>query len=398
MDAWSFRTLNELCATITVGHVSSMAGEYLPSGIPFLRSKNVRPGRLDLTDLAYVGSDFHHRLKKSRLLANDIVIVRTGTPGAAALIPDGFGEANCSDIIIARPTKQVSPRFLCYAINATAGSFVSAHTVGAVQQHFNIGSARKLQIHTPPLHEQQAIAEVLGSLDDKIALNSSLVVNARSLGLAQLRRALATLPVRRHKISDITSCLTRGGAPKYTGPEAGIPVVNQKCVRDGHVDLTKARFTTPPKSRADRFLQTGDVLVNSTGVGTLGRVARWSLDEQVTVDSHVTIVRFDPERVDPMVGAYAMLLSQPLIENMGEGSTGQTELSRAKLASFPLAVPAEAVATLRLRGILQSLEDSIFAARAENHTLTALRDTLLPQLVTGKIRVKDAEQIVEDAA
>ncbi|MGW5864497.1 restriction endonuclease subunit S [Streptomyces sp. NPDC055239] len=398
MDAWSHRALSELCTTITVGHVGTMAGEYKPSGIPFLRSKNVRPGRLDLADLAYVGSSFHEDLKKSQLLANDIVIVRTGTPGSAALIPESFGEANCSDIIIARPTKQVSPRFLCYAINATAGAFVSAHTVGAVQQHFNIGSARKLQIHTPPLHEQQGIADVLGALDDKIALNSSLVANARSLGLTHLRHALATRSVHQYKISDITTCLTRGGAPKYVDSSEGIPVINQKCIRDGYVDLAKARFTTPSKSRADRFLQTGDVLVNSTGVGTLGRVARWPLNEQVTVDSHVTIVRFDAERVDPMIGAYAMLLSQPLIENMGEGSTGQTDLSRAKLASFHLTVPSEAIATLRLRGILQSLEDSISAARMENQTLAALRDTLLPQLVTGKIRIKDVEKAVEDAA
>ncbi|MFJ5305700.1 restriction endonuclease subunit S [Streptomyces sp. NPDC088350] len=394
MHTWQRRHLSDLCSTITVGHVSSMTSEYVSRGVPFLRSKNVKPGRLDLSDLVFTRESFHQRLKKSQLRANDIVIVRTGTPGSAALIPKELGPANCSDIIIARPGEHVNPRFLCYAINATAGSFVAAHTVGAVQQHFNIGSARKLQILTPPRAEQQAIAEILGALDDKIAANERIISTTRELGKSMFRAHVEGPNHQLTRLTEITTGLMRGGAPKYTDPKSGMVVVNQKCVRRGRIDLERARHTAPTQVRGDRLLSYGDVLVNSTGVGTLGRVGRWDHDIDATVDSHVTIVRFDFGVVAPIIGAYALFAAQPRIEAMGEGSTGQTELSRIKLGQLVVTLPSGDLSG-DLADSLTALEHAARARLDEIRTLEKLRDTLLPQLVTGKLRIKDVESTVE---
>lgn len=175
MSEWPVKRLEELCADLTVGHVGSMASQYVDDGIPFLRSQNVRKGHLDLHGLKYISPEFHQQLKKSRLQPGDIVMVRTGEPGAAALIPGGFEELNCADLVIARPAIGVDPRFLCYSINATAERYISAHLVGAVQQHFNVGSARNLEISLPPFPKQRAIADVLEALDDKIAVNEEIL-------------------------------------------------------------------------------------------------------------------------------------------------------------------------------------------------------------------------------
>ncbi len=111
---WIKVNLEELCDDITVGHVGSMANEYVDSGIPFLRSLNVKPFRIIKEDLKYISPEFHEKLKKSSLRSGDIVIVRTGEPGACAIIPHDFHNSNCSDVVILRPKSSVSNRFLVY--------------------------------------------------------------------------------------------------------------------------------------------------------------------------------------------------------------------------------------------------------------------------------------------
>lgn len=134
------------------------------------------------------------------------------------------------------------------------------------------------------------------------------------------------------KLSSATTYLSRGISPAYD--TEGVVVLNQKCIRDNRVNLTLSRTTNPDKKRIseDKYLQQYDVVVNSTGVGTLGRVAQIKqLYQSMTVDSHVTIVRPDLDRYDALYFGYAMFFAQSQIERMGDGATGQTELSRTRL-------------------------------------------------------------------
>src|SRR6185437_8740983 len=125
-------------------------------------------------------------------------------------------------------------------------------------------------------------------------------------------------------------------------------------------------------------LRPDDVLVNSTGIGTLGRVARWTGKESCTVDSHVTIVRFDPAKVDPVCAGFAMLGAETEIESLGQGSTGQTELGRAQLSSLQITVPSKERAA-ELRPLLDVLENRGDSALEESTSLAQLRDGLLPK-------------------
>jgi len=195
-------------------------------------------------------------------------------------------------------------------------------------------------------------------------------------------------------IGMLAAYFNRGQAPKYSN-EDGLIVLNQKCVRNGRVSVDPARKTEAAHVHVERRLVAGDVLVNSTGVGTLGRVGIWSHDFSATVDSHITIVRINPTIAPPIIGAFAMLSSQPIIEAMGEGSTGQTELSRAKLGRVEIDLPSGNHEVLaRKLTVLEAKSDD---ALRESRTLAALRDTLLPQLMSGNLCVRNAERIAEDA-
>ncbi|MFQ5500261.1 MAG: restriction endonuclease subunit S [Candidatus Zixiibacteriota bacterium] len=173
-SSWDTVRLDDLATEVTVGYVGPMTHEYCREGIPFLRSKNVKPFLIDQDDIRYIGSEFHQKIGKSRLSPGDVVIVRTGAPGITAVIPDWLEEANCSDLVIVRPGNRLNAKYFAYFMNALARHQVNAHVVGAVQQHFNVGSAKALQIPLPSVDEQQRIVAVLGALDNKIELNRQM--------------------------------------------------------------------------------------------------------------------------------------------------------------------------------------------------------------------------------
>ena len=134
------------------------------------------------------------------------------------------------------------------------------------------------------------------------------------------------------KVIDVTSYVNRGISPKYTEYD-GFVVINQRCIRGNKILLENSRLTDPEKKKIsdEKYIQKYDVLVNSTGVGTLGRVAQVKkIYGKMTVDSHVTIVRPN-DSIHPSYFGYTMVFNQPLIEKMGEGATGQTELSRDRI-------------------------------------------------------------------
>lgn len=197
------------------------------------------------------------------------------------------------------------------------------------------------------------------------------------------------------KLGSVTDYLNRGISPKYL-ENGGVLVLNQKCIRDFRVDESKGRRHDPGQRKIDgRTLEVGDVLVNSTGVGTLGRVAQvLHLSEPAIVDSHVTVVRAGGEINCSYLGCYINWM-QPDIEAMGEGSTGQTELSRLKLSELPILTPYKNVLKA-FDALISPLMAEISAKERESVKLAELRDTLLPKLLSGELRVLDTERITED--
>lgn len=175
------------------------------------------------------------------------------------------------------------------------------------------------------------------------------------------------------RLSDVCEIVGRGITPQYVD-DGPITVVNQKCIREGRLDLAVSRRHGGRAVTAPKLIQEGDVLVNSTGVGTLGRTAAvQTLVGPTTVDTHVTIAR--PSTADPGWVRYLFRLLEPSIEALAEGSTGQTELSRHRLAELEVLVPSlseqQAIA-----GILGALDDKIESNRRMSATARSLCDAV----------------------
>ena len=161
------------------------------------------------------------------------------------------------------------------------------------------------------------------------------------------------------KLAEVASYISRGITPSYTDAD-GLCVINQKCIRNGSLSLAESRLHNESKKivPTDKIVQPMDILVNSTGTGTLGRVAQVTANIRATVDSHVTIVRPSKE-VDALFLGYAVKWRKPFIEALAEGSTGQTELSRFRLGD-EITIPLPSlVEQQQIAGILYAIDCQI---------------------------------------
>jgi type I restriction enzyme, S subunit len=159
---WSWATWAQLSTRVTVGHVGPMRREYQPSGIPFLRSQNVRENRFDPEGLLFISEKFHKKLAKSALRAGDLVVVRSGGVGITCVIPDHLGEANCADLVVVQQPLGVLPTFGAFYMNSVAKSLVRTGQVGIALTHFNTRSVAALPVAVPPISEQRRLVDEAG--------------------------------------------------------------------------------------------------------------------------------------------------------------------------------------------------------------------------------------------
>ena len=136
-------------------------------------------------------------------------------------------------------------------------------------------------------------------------------------------------------LGEITSYMAKGIPPKYTEEETEntVRVLNQKCNRNFTISYADSRIhdCTQKKVPSDKLLKKGDVLINSTGTGTAGRVAQMmETPIPTTIDGHMILLRPSKE-MDAFYYGYAVKAHQAQIETLAEGSTGQTEINRNRL-------------------------------------------------------------------
>ena len=261
----------------------------------------------------------------------------------------------------------------------------------------NKSSFSSYEIKCPPREDQKRIAAVLSALDSKIECNKKINDNLEQQAVALFKSWFVdfslfggTVPENWDDttLENITTLITRGIAPKYSD-NSDQTVVNQKCIRNHTIDLSLARTHTP-KAINEKWLKFGDLLINSTGDGTLGRVAQvWFAPKALTVDSHVTIVRPAREELIFYIGLWG-ILHEKEIESLHTGSTGQTELPRDRVKMLKLLLPDDSSLS-RFNSIIAPMTSTIISNQEENQKLANLRDTLLPKLMSGVIDVANVQ-------
>ena len=169
---------------------------------------------------------------------------------------------------------------------------------------------------------------------------------------------------RKRCLGEITSFMSKGIPPKYVERENEntVRVLNQKCNRNFEINYEESRLHDCSKKKvpADKMLQLGDVLINSTGTGTAGRVAQlYDVPTPTTIDGHMILLR-PTEEIDSIYYGYAVKAFQPKIETLAEGSTGQTEINRKRLQEeIVISFPEEKETQERIARFLLNIDEKI---------------------------------------
>jgi len=431
---WPLKELVLIADEVTVGFVGSMASEYVESGVPFLRSLNIDQFRINMSDLKFVTPGFHQRIKKSTLRPGDVVIVRTGKPGTCAVIPDWLQEANCSDLVVVRCGKEIRPHFLCYWVNSVATHHIESHTVGAVQQHFNVGAAKTMKVAVPALHKQDQVVELLKGIDDRITIlretNTTLEAIAQALfkswfvdfdpvrakqegrepeGMDAATAALFPDSFEESELGPVpvgwlvTNCQkiidVRDGtheSPKSS--PVGFPLITSRHITGGKINFDDTYLISEQdyeniskRSKVHRL----DVLI--TMIGTVGLTVIVMEDEVEFAIKNIGL--FKTSAVPHLCHYFYLLLSSSRMQQYLEArlaGTTQKYLSLKALREIAVLAPSELVLGAFSK-IVAPVFERIHQNNSQAQTIATLRDTLLPRLISGQLRLPDAETILEVA-
>ncbi|MBP2658565.1 MAG: restriction modification system specificity protein [Firmicutes bacterium] len=184
--------------------------------------------------------------------------------------------------------------------------------------------------------------------------------------------------------------LRRGKSPVYCDENQGLLIINQDCIRWERIDLDKGKcHVVPNRIEIEFFLRHDDILINSTGTGTIGRVNQWSYQEiHAVADSHVTVLRVKEESLNAKYVRYFLSseAGQRYLESVCyTGSTNQIELSKRYLSrlSLPCASRPEQKA---IAGILSKVDEAIEAVESSIKSSDRLKKSLMQNLLTGKLK------------
>lgn len=410
------------------------------TGPIFLGISSLDQGRLNLSGIEHLSEDeFAKWTRRVTPQPGDVVFSYETRLGAAAMIPEGLRCCLGRRMGLLRILRgKADPRFVLYSyLGPFFQDVIRQRTIhGSTVDRIPLIEMATFPFLLPPIHEQQAIARILGVLDDKIELNrrmnETLEAIARALfkswfidfdpvrakmagrapaGMDAATAALfpATLdesgawPIPTgwtvERVQDVIEALFDG--PHATPPESktGSVFLGIRNFKPASLDLTDVRRISDedwPRWTKRVTPRTGDIVF--TYEATLGYFGMIPSGLRCCLGRRTALIRPSPgnnNRYFLFHWFTAPVFQGFLQAHKNPGST----VDRILLSDFPgypvLAAPPLLI--VRFESLASPLWDRIHAGLAEIATLTELRDLLLPKLLSGELRVRDAERAVEKA-
>ena len=182
-------------------------------------------------------------------------------------------------------------------------------------------------------------------------------------------------------LRELVGYISKGIAPSYAeeASETTIRVLNQKCNRNFRISYGDSRLhdTLKKKVPPERYVKPDDILINSTGAGTAGRIAQIEdVPSATTIDGHMILIRSNGKVTQKFLG-YALKAHQWEVLQLDEGSTGQTELNRDRLLDeIMINYPVSFDEQNAIVGTLESIDRKLIVNKEINDNLADLLQTI----------------------
>jgi type I restriction enzyme S subunit len=401
----------------------------------FLNAGNVTLNGFNFSSRAFISHDKDQLLRKGKLQRYDIVLTTRGTVGNAAFFDDSVPYHHLrinSGMVIFRPDpERVWPRYLYLFVRSHIfSSQVAALTTGSAQPQLPIRDIQKIRIPLPTIRGQQSIACVLGSLDDKIELNRRM---------NETLEAMARAIFKDWFVDFGPTCAKLEGRAPYLAPDTW-SLFPDRLDGDGKpegwcerplLDVARLISGGTPKTDNPEYWDGGILWASAKDVSQCGELFLKSTERSISEHglnesstkivpklSTVVVARGATTGRYCMLGndmamnqtCYALasnnghpvwlhLVFGTLVErllNAAHGSVFDT-ITTTTLQSVSVPDPGKLLLNA-CEAVVRPFYDKALANSEECSTLASLRDLLLPKLMSGEIRVKDAEKMVGEAA
>ena len=353
------------------------------SGINLISATSPRQNAFDISRNVFISENAYDANPRTALKNGDVVISTVGTIGNCAVVDDTILPANSDRHVgIIRDINNCSPYFLSTFLLSKYGRFQTLREcTGNVQLNLFLYKIREILV--PELSDlfQLGIEKCIKNAHRCISQSKSAYAQAEALlletlGLVDFLPSTEAVNIKSfkesfaatgrldaeyyqpkfdeleakisetHTLVSLSSVLTlnqRGTQPDYT--EEGLPVINSKHVREGEVLLSDNRVATVPDKENPLLIQKGDVLINGTGVGTIGRSAPYLHEQKAIPDNHVTILR--TKKLNPIFLSVYLnsIAGKYQVDKYFKGSSGQIELYPKDIDCFYVPLVDEVIQT-----------------------------------------------------
>lgn len=406
---WPEVPLSELTATpATYGVVQP--GKNTLDGVPMLRVNNFQSDFLNLDDVMRIAPEIEAKYERTRIREGDVLITIVGSVGQVSIVPETLAGWNIARAVaMIRPKSKELSRWISFVLRSPQAQYqlgVAANTT--VQTTINLKDLRELKIPFPEEKDRRAVTRILGSLDDRIELSQrmseTLETMARSLfkswfvdfdgvpaeGMQASELGLIPKGWRAASLDSIADYLNGLALQKFP-PESEtefLPVIKIAQLRAGN---TQNADKASSRLKSEYVVDDGDVLFSWSG--SL-EVVVWT-GGPGALNQH--LFKVTSSAVPKWFYYFATLQHLPEFRAIAAGkATTMGHIQRKHLADARIAVPPPNVVE-KFDSIIAPLFERVINNALQSKGLAQLRDTLLPKLISGELRIKDAERLAETA-
>jgi type I restriction enzyme S subunit len=396
---------------------------FVDQGVPVISGQHLNGSRLDdAVGYNFITPEHADRLKNANVQRGDVIFTHAGSIGQVAYIP---ANSKYERYVISqrqfylRPDPSlVLPEFIVAYFKTPEGQhklLANTSQVGVPSIAQPVTYLRTIEIPLPPFSEQRAIAHILGTLDDKIELNRRMSETLEAMARALFKAWFVDFePVRAKMEGRWRRGESLSGLPAHLYDlfpdrlvESELGEIPEGWEVGCFGDLCKissgkrpsSRFSNPSKDTAVPLWggngpmgfvpesMTNEPILLTGRVGTLGSVFR--ITTPCWPSDNTLILRANHQSAFEYLFLQLQLVD---FESLNRGST-QPLLTQSDLKAQRLLLPPSAVLD-HFSALTAELYRRIDENNAESRTLAALRDALLPKLISGELRVKDAEKFI----
>ena len=399
-ENWDARKLAELASFRTGPFGSALhKSDYTSDGVPVVNPMHINDGRIEPTRTMTITESAAAALSDFRLTTGDVIIGRRGDMGRCAVVRDGQGGWLCgTGSMIVRPVANVDADFLQRVLSsATVISAIENSSVGSTMINLNQGTLGGLVIQAPPLPEQRAIATALSDVDALLAKLDALVAKKRDLKVAAMQQLLTgqtRLPgfsgeCEVKRLGEVGRFLKGSGVRKDESLSGDLPCIRYGEIYTRHNDYIKAfhSWISPEVAVTAMRLRQGDLCFAGSGETKedIGKCVAFVDDSEAYAGGDIVVLR--PINANAVFLGYYLNIRSI---NSQKASRGQGDavvhISATALSSIEIVVPKleeqTAIAT-----ILSDMDAELTALEARRSKTRALKQGMMQELLTGRIRL-----------